>query len=101
MAKKLVEKATKSQYLVVQASYESKLTEQADVVLPVSIWAEQEGHYINLDGRLRKVEKAITAPENVRDNLDVLTELAKRMKLTLDVDWKKSIRERKSSVSLN
>jgi formate dehydrogenase major subunit len=101
VAKKLVEKAAKSPYLVVQASYESKLTEQADVVLPVSIWAEQEGHYINLDGRMRKTEKAVTAPENVRDNLDVLTDLAKRMKLTLDVDWKKSIRERKSSVSLN
>jgi formate dehydrogenase major subunit len=101
VAKKLVEKAAKSQYLVVQASYESKLTEQADVVLPVSIWSEQEGHYINLDGRLRKAEKAITAPENVRDNLDVLTELAKQMKFNLDVDWKKSIRERKSSVSLN
>ena len=101
VAKKLVEKAAKSPYLVVQASYKSKLTEQADVVLPVSIWAEQEGHYINLDGRIRKTEKAVTAPENVRDNLDVLTDLAKRMKLTLDADWKKSIRERKSSVSLN
>ena len=101
VAKKLVEKAAKSPYLVVQASYESKLTEQADVVLPVSIWAEQEGHYINLDGRIRKTEKAVTAPENVRDNLDVLTDLAKRMKLTLDADWKKTIRERKSSVSLN
>ena len=101
VAKKLVEKAAKSPYLVVQASYESKLTEQADVVLPVSIWAEQEGHYINLDGRMRKTEKAVTAPENVRDNLDVLTDLAKRMKLTLDADWKKTIRERKSSVSLN
>ena len=101
VAKKLVEKAAKSPYLVVQASYKSKLTEQADVVLPVSIWAEQEGHYINLDGRMRKTEKAVTAPENVRDNLDVLTDLAKRMKLTLDADWKKSIRERKSSVSLN
>ena len=101
VAKKLVEKAAKSPYLVVQASYESKLTEKADVVLPVSIWAEQEGHYINLDGRMRKTEKAVTAPENVRDNLDVLTDLAKRMKLTLDADWKKAIRERKSSVSLN
>ena len=29
------------------------------------------------------------------------SELAKRMKLTLDADWKKSIRERKSSVALN
>lgn len=101
VSKKLVEKTSKSQYLVVQASYESELTQQADVILPVSIWAEQEGHYINLDGRMQKAEKAVNAPENVRDNLDVLTELAKRMNLTLNADWKKVIHERKSSVSLN
>jgi len=101
VSKKLVEKTSKSQYLVVQASYESELTQQADVILPVSIWAEQEGHYISLDGRMQKAEKAVNAPENVRDNLDVLTELAKRMNLTLNADWKKVIHERKSSVSLN
>ena len=101
VSKYLVEKATKSAYLVVQASYESKLTENADVVLPVSIWAEQEGHYVNLDGRAQKTAKAISAPENVRDNLDVLNDLAKRMNLALDTDWQTAIRGRKSSVSLN
>ncbi|MCL4269277.1 MAG: molybdopterin-dependent oxidoreductase [Anaerolineales bacterium] len=101
VSKYLVEKAAKSAYLVVQASYESKLTENADVVLPVSIWAEQEGHYVNLDGRAQKTAKAISAPENVRDNLDVLNDLAKRMNLALDTDWQTAIRGRKSSVSLN
>ncbi len=100
VSKSLVERASKSAYLVVQASYESKLTEKADVILPVTLWAEQEGHYINLDGRTRKAEKAITAPENVRDNLDVLTDLAKRLNLSLDTDWQKAIRGRKSSVAL-
>lgn len=101
VSKSLVERASKSAYLVVQATYESKLTEKADVLLPVTLWAEQEGHYINLDGRTRKAEKAITAPENVRDNLEVLTDLAKRMNMSLDTDWQKAIRGRKSSVALN
>lgn len=101
VSKSLVERASKSAYLVVQASYESKLTEKADVLLPVTVWAEQEGHYINLDGRTQKAEKTITAPESVRDNLEVLTDLAKRMNLSLDTDWQKAIRGRKSSVALN
>ncbi|HEY3475318.1 MAG TPA: molybdopterin-dependent oxidoreductase, partial [Anaerolineales bacterium] len=59
VSRSLVERASKAPYLVVQASYESKLTEQADVVLPVTIWSEQQGHYLNLDGRLQKAEQAV------------------------------------------
>ncbi len=101
VSKSLVERASKAQYLVVQACYESKLTEQADVILPVTIWAEQEGHYINLDGRIQTAHKSINAPESVRENIAVLNEIAERTKMTLETDWQKAILTRKSSVSLN
>lgn len=97
----LVERLSKAPYLVVQASYESKLTEQADVVLPVSIWSELEGHYINLDGRLQKAEKVLEAPANVHDNSTVLNELATRMNMSLETNWQQAILKRKSSVVLN
>jgi len=97
----LVERVSKAPYLVVQASYESQLTEQADVVLPVAVWSEQEGHYINLDGRVRTTTKAITAPETVRDNLTVLSDLAAQMNISLESSWKEAILARKSSVALN
>ena len=76
------------------------LTEQADVVLPVTTWSELEGHYINLDGRLQRAGKVLAAPENVRDNLGILSELATRMNMSLETDWQKAILERKSSVTL-
>jgi formate dehydrogenase major subunit len=101
VSRSFVERVSKAPYLVVQASYESKLTEQADVVLPVSIWSEQEGHYINLDGRIRKTQKVFSAPENVRDHLTVLNELATRMNISLESNWKQAILARKSSVALN
>ena len=97
----LVQRVSKAPYLVVQASYESKLTEQADVVLPVSIWSELEGHYINLDGRVQKAEKVLSAPANVHDNLTVLNELATRMNMSLETNWQQAILGRKSSVALN
>jgi formate dehydrogenase major subunit len=100
-SKSLVERASKAPYLVVQASYESTLTEKADVVLPVTIWAEQEGAYINLEGRAQKAEKAITPSENVRDNMAVLSEVALRMNMTVEADWQNAILERTSSVALN
>ena len=100
VAPSLVERLSKAPYLVVQASYESKLTAQADVVLPVTIWSEQEGHFINLDGRLQKTEKILSSPDGVRDHLTVLTELATRMNMSLETNWRKAILERKSSVAI-
>jgi formate dehydrogenase major subunit len=91
----------KAPYLVVQAAYESELTEKADIVLPAAIWSEQEGHYLNMDGRIQKAKKVIEPPEGVRDNASVLSELAMRMNLSIKADWNKSLHERKSSVVLS
>ncbi|CAG1002061.1 partial formate dehydrogenase (NADP+) alpha subunit, partial [Anaerolineales bacterium] len=63
VSKSLMKRVSKAPYLVVQACYESGLTEKADVVLPVTIWSEEEGHYINLDGRTQKAQRAVTPPE--------------------------------------
>jgi anaerobic selenocysteine-containing dehydrogenase len=101
VSRSLVERVSKAPYLVVQASYESKLTEEADIILPVTIWAEQEGHYINLDGRVQASHKAITPPETVRENIAVLNEIAMRTNMTIKSDWQKAILARKSSVALN
>ena len=100
-SKSLVERTSKAPYLVVQACYESKLTEQADVILPVTIWSEQEGHYINLDGRTQQAQKALLPHEGVYDNTTVLSEIAARANMTLKAEWQTAILERKSSVSLN
>jgi formate dehydrogenase major subunit len=101
VAESFAERVSKAPYLVVQASYESKLTAQADVVLPVTIWAEQEGHYINLDGRVQKAEQIVSSPKDVRNNLAVLSELATRMNMSLESNWQQAILGRKSSVALD
>lgn len=101
VSKSLLERVSRAPYLVVQASYESELTQKADLVLPVATWSEQEGHYINLDGRMQKAAKAINPPESVRDHVAVFTALAQRAAVSLEADWQKAVLERKSSVSLN
>ena len=100
-SRSLIERVSKVPTLIVQASYESRLTEQADIVLPTTIWAEQAGHYISLDGHIQQTQKALSSPKEVRDNLSVLNELARRMQVALEADWKEAILERASSVSLN
>lgn len=51
----------------------------ADVVLPVTQWAEETGTTTNLEGRVLLRRRAISPPEGVRGDLDVLHELAARL----------------------
>jgi len=71
--------AAGAEFLVVQASYASPLTERADVVLPSPIWAEQSGHLTNLEGKIRRVEAAIAAPDGVPAAPATLQALAGRL----------------------
>lgn len=100
-SKSLLQSLEKAPYLVVQASYVSELTEKADIVLPVTLWSEQEGHYISLDGRVQKAELAVHAPEGVRANAAVLAEVAMRMNMPVKQDWQAEVHAKKSSVVLS
>ncbi|MFJ8712201.1 molybdopterin oxidoreductase family protein [Streptomyces violaceus] len=51
----------------------------ADVVLPVTQWAEETGTTTNLEGRVLLRRRAITPPEGIRSDLEVLHELAARL----------------------
>ncbi|MFE9969309.1 molybdopterin oxidoreductase family protein [Streptomyces hirsutus] len=51
----------------------------ADVVLPVTQWAEETGTTTNLEGRVLLRRRALPAPEGVRSDLEVLHELAARL----------------------
>ncbi|WP_405980789.1 molybdopterin oxidoreductase family protein [Streptomyces sp. NBC_00158] len=51
----------------------------ADVVLPVTQWAEETGTTTNLEGRVLLRRRALTPPPGVRGDLDVLHGLAARL----------------------
>ncbi|WP_241534753.1 molybdopterin oxidoreductase family protein [Clavibacter michiganensis] len=51
----------------------------ADVVLPVTQWAEEEGTTTSLEGRVIRRRRAVAPPPGVRTELEVLAELARRL----------------------
>ncbi|MDQ1029453.1 assimilatory nitrate reductase catalytic subunit [Streptomyces umbrinus] len=57
----------------------SETAELADVVLPVTQWAEEGGTTTNLEGRVLLRKQAITPPEGVHSDLHVMHELADRL----------------------
>ncbi|WP_166354733.1 molybdopterin oxidoreductase family protein [Phytoactinopolyspora limicola] len=65
--------------LVVCDPFLSETAAQADVVLPVTQWAEEDGTMTNLEGRVIRRRRATDPPEGVRSELDVLTDVAERL----------------------
>ncbi|WP_410639239.1 molybdopterin oxidoreductase family protein [Amycolatopsis sp. lyj-346] len=66
-------------FLVVADFVLSETAAMADVVLPVTQWAEEDGTLTNLEGRILLRRKALTPPPGVRSDLDVLNGLADRL----------------------
>jgi assimilatory nitrate reductase catalytic subunit len=72
--------------LVVCDFFLSETAALADVVLPVTQWAEEEGTMTSLEGRVIRRRRAISPPEGVRDELWILAELARRLECTATFD---------------
>lgn len=100
-SQRLLQRLEGAPFLAVQASYTSRLTAMADVVLPVQTWAEQEGHFVNLEGRLQKAAQILTAPEGVRSNVEALESLASQIGIKTNDDWKAALRERPAPVVIS
>lgn len=67
-------------HLVVQEIFLTKTAELADVVLPAAAtWCEGEGTVTNSERRVQRVRKALDAPAGARDELWIISELARRM----------------------
>ncbi|MFG3285198.1 molybdopterin oxidoreductase family protein [Streptomyces sp. NPDC048111] len=66
-------------FLVVADVVRSETAELADVVLPVTQWAEETGTLTNLEGRVLLRRAAVPPPAGVRSDLAVLNSLAERL----------------------
>ncbi|MFJ1701975.1 molybdopterin oxidoreductase family protein [Kitasatospora sp. NPDC088346] len=66
-------------FLAVSDVVLSETAELADVVLPVTQWAEETGTLTNLEGRVVLRRRAVDAPAGVRSDLEVLHALADRL----------------------
>jgi len=73
------ESLAKLDLLVVCDVVPSETAVLADVILPVTQWAEEEGTMTNLEGRIIRRRQAATPPQGVRTELWILSELARRL----------------------
>jgi assimilatory nitrate reductase catalytic subunit len=65
--------------LVVSDIFLSETAQLADVVLPCTQWAEEEGTMTNLEGRVLLRRRAVDAPAGVRSDLEIMACVAERL----------------------
>ena len=78
-ATRVAERIAALDFLCVLDPFPSETALMADVVLPVSQWAEEDGTMTNLEGRVILRRAAGPPPPGVRTDLEVLSELARRL----------------------
>ena len=100
VTERLMKHLAKAPFIVAQASYASPVTDLADVVLPVEMWAEQDGHFVNLEGRVQAAHKALTAPGEVKSNVEALRAVAARLGFETSADWQAELTKRTPVVAI-
>jgi len=73
-----LEKA-KIEFLVIQDSFMSDNMEKADAVLPAATFAETDGTFVNVEGRIQKLNKVIGLSGEAQPDWWIISRLAKKM----------------------
>ena len=70
----------KDKFVIYQGSHGDKMAQMADIVLPSPAYTEQDGLFINLEGRLQKCLKASYPPGSSKEDWKIFNLVNKRLK---------------------
>ena len=73
-------KKAQADFVVFQGSHENETSLKADVVFPAATFAEVEGTYVNIEGRIQRFFPAIEPLGEARPDWWILAQLAERFK---------------------
>ena len=85
-------------------SHGDKGAHHADIILPASAFSEKEAIYVNLEGRAQKTTRAIFAPNDAKEDWQIVNEIAHVLSLDLgfrNIDELRELMKNKSSVFAN
>ncbi len=71
--------AEEPELVIVLATHMNSTTEETDYVLPVTMFAEEEGSFTNFQGRVQKFEKALAPRSQMQPAWKWLNELSKKL----------------------
>lgn len=78
-------------FLVVQDIFLTETAQYADVVLPAACFAEKNGTFSNTERRVQRVRKAVSPPQDARDDAQIVCSIAAKMGATLAPEGGKNV----------
>jgi len=86
-AKNIERKLRELDLLVVCDAFENETAAAAHAILPIAQFGEEQGTLTNLEGRVILRERVQQAPEGVKTDLQIISELAARLGVTRGFDF--------------
>ena len=86
-------------FLVVQDIFLTETAKMADVVLPAASFAEKEGTFTNTERKVQRVRKAVESPGDVRNDWEIICNLADRMGYSMHYENARAIMEEITEVT--
>lgn len=86
-SKALFEKARKNiKCLIVQDIFLTETAEMADVVLPTLCYAEKGGSFINIEGRVQRLQPGKELPNGIYSDFEIFSILAEKLSSPISID---------------
>lgn len=85
-AKLWQEARSKIGFLVVQDLFLTETAKHADVVLPTLSYVEKRGSFVNIEGRLQKIQPGKEIPEDIYSDGEIFMQLAHKLQFSLTLD---------------
>ena len=73
----------KNTFVIYQGHHGDKGAHIADVILPGCAYTEKNATYVNLEGRVQRVHRAVYSPGEAKEDFLIIAELADKMDLSL------------------
>jgi len=70
----------KDEFIIYQGSHGDRIAQIADIVLPSPAFTEQNGFFMNLEGRLQKAVQATYPPGNSKEDWKIFNLICKQLK---------------------
>ena len=70
----------KNEFIIYIGSHGDRGAEMADIILPSPAYTEQDGFFVNLEGKMQKAYKASYPPGEAKEDWQIINELAASLK---------------------
>ena len=80
-------------FVIYQGHHGDSSANRADVILPEAAYTEQDGIFVNMEGRPQYARAAISPPGQARESWDIITYLAKRLDVPMQAGSLAAVRD--------